>query len=220
MIGITLDRLGDALDDAVTELLALYPQLASALERDSGASEGERVTTSTNVHVLPVNLDVLAAVKMLHEQAWAAAHEARVHLAEPGDMVSLTGTIASTAILYRRLVGQGKPAQARHLAGQVFRWHRTVRAAIGLTLRDRPLRGTDGPVCCPLHDDPLTQLQQVGDEGHIDAEAAGDREAITWQRGGGLYCRHCGGGWGPGEYAFLGRLVGEQRLRIDRQATA
>lgn len=217
-----MHELGDQVDDAVTELLALLPKLAGALERDAGASDGEHVTTSANVHVLPVNLDVLAAAKMLQDEAWPAAYAARSWLAEPGDNISLADTIRSTAILYRRLVGRERNGPARQLAATVLRWHRTVRTAIGLSRRAVPLSGDDGPITCPLHDDPLTQLRQRGDEGTFDESARGDREAIRWQRGGGLYCplKDCSGAWGPSEYPFLGRLVAEQRLRLTRQESA
>jgi hypothetical protein len=215
-VSADLHRLGDQVDDAIAEILELYPRLATALERDAGTAEGERVTTSANVHVLPVNLDVLAAVNALREQAWPAAHAARTWLAEPSDGGSTLDTLASIGILYRRLVGKQLDQPARNLAGNVFRWHHLARRAVGLSLPDRPLRGDRGPICCPLHDDPRVQLHQYGDEGRIDPDAHGDREAITWQRGGGLHCRHCGGAWGPSEYAFLGRLVAEQRQRLTK----
>lgn len=219
---IDLYELGDQVDDAVTELLALLPALAAALERDAGTGDGERVSTSSNVHVLPVNLDVLAAAKMLQDEAWPAAHAARSWLAEPGDNLGLERTIGSTGVLYRRLVGRERNGQARHLAAAVLRWHRTVRTAIGLTRRAVPLAGGMGAVHCPLHDDPLVQLRQRGDEGTLDETARGEREAIRWQRGNGLYCpsRGCEGEWGPSEFAFLGRLVTEQRRRLVKQVGA
>lgn len=217
-----LHELGDQVDDAVTELLALWPKLAEALERDSGVNDGERVSSSTNVHTLPVNLDVVDAIKLIHEEAWPAAYAARSWLAEPGDMVSLETTIESIGILYRRLVGRGLNGQARNLAAAVLRWHHTARTAIGLSRRATPLQSDGGPVHCPLHDRELVVLRQRGDEGTLDETARGDREAIRWQRGGGLYCplKDCKGAWGPSEYPFLGRLVAEQRLRLTRQESA
>ncbi|MGI5232877.1 hypothetical protein [Actinoallomurus sp. CA-142502] len=217
-----LHELGDLVDDAVAELLALLPALAAALERDSGAGEGERVATSTNVHVLPVNGDVLTAALMLQDEAWPAAHAARSWLNEPGDNLGLERTLDSLGVLYRRLVGRQFNSQARRLAATVLRWHRVTRQAIGLSRRAVPLAGSMGAITCPLHDDPLVQLRQRGDEGTLDETARGDREAIRWQRGGGLYCpsRDCDGEWGPSEYAFLGRLVAEQRRRLAPQETA
>lgn len=217
-----LHELGDRVDDAIAELLTLLPALATALERDSGTGEGERVATSTNVHVLPVNGDVLAAAVMLRDEAWPAAYAARSWLAEPGQRGDLADTIDSLGVLYRRLVGRQLGGQAQRLAATVLRWHRTVRTAIGLSRRPVPLAGLDGPVTCPLHDDPLVQLRLRGDEGTLDETAHGDREAIRWQRGGGLYCpaRDCDGEWGPSEYAFLGRLVREQRRRLAPRETA
>lgn len=217
-----LYELGDQVDDAITELLTLWPKLAEALERDGGINDGERVSSSTNVHVLPVNLDVVDCVKRIHEEAWPTAYAARSWLGEPGDMVSLETTVESLGVLYRRLVGRGLNGQARNLAAAVLRWHRTARTAIGLSRRATPLQSDGGPVMCPLHDAPLTQLRQRGDEGTVDEAARGDREAIHWQRGGGLYCplKGCTGAWGPSEYPFLGRLVAEQRLRLTRQESA
>lgn len=216
----SLHRLGDRVDDAIADILELYPRLAAALERDAGTTEGERVTTSANVHTLPVNLDVLAAVNSLHEQAWPAAVFAREALGEPGHHVDIPTTLASLGVLYRRLVGRQLRRPARVLALDVFRWHHLARRAIGLSTPDRPLRGDGRPINCPQHDDPLIQLHQYGDEGRVDPDARGDREAITWQRGGGLHCRHCGRAWSPSEYPFLGRLVAEQRHRLTRKASA
>lgn len=217
-----LYELGDRVDDAVAELLTLLPKLAGALERDTGASDGEHVTTSSNVHVLPVNLDVLAAAKMLQDEAWPAAYAARSWLAEPGDNISLEETLRSCGILYRRLLGRERTGPARQLATTVLRWHHTVRTAVGLSRRAIPLAGSMGAVNCPLHDIPLVQLRQSGDEGTLDETAHGDREAIRWQRGNGLYCpsRECDGEWGPSEYPFLGRLVAEQRRRLTTREPA
>jgi hypothetical protein len=216
----SLHRLGDRMDDALAEILELYPRLAAALERDAGTAEGERVTTSTNVHILPVNLDVMAAINALYEQVWPAAEAAREALGEPMWRDDIPKTLASIGVLYRRLVGRQLRRPARVLAIDVFRWHYLMRRAVGLSTPDRPLRGNGRPIHCPLHDDPLVQLHQYGDEGRIDPTARGDREAIVWQRGGGLHCRHCGGAWGPSEYAFLGRLVAAQRHRINPKASA
>lgn len=217
-----LHELGDRVDDAIAEILTLLPALGAGLERDSGTGEGEHVATSANVHKLPVNLDVLAAAKMLRDEAWPAAYAARSWLAEPGQRGELDDTIESLGILYRRLVGRQLNGPARRLAADVLRWHRVTRQAIGLSRRAIPLAGVDGPVTCPLHDDPLVQLRQRGDEGTLDETAHGNREAIRWQRGGGLYCpsRDCDGEWGPSEYPFLGRLVAEQRLRLAKRVSA
>lgn len=217
-----LHELGDQVDDAVEELLALWPRLGAALERDAGTNEGERVSSSANVFTLPVNLDVLAAVKRIRDEAWPAASDARTVLAEPGDMLSIERTLESLGILYRRLAARGYVGEARKLAASVLRWHRVARTAIGLSRRATPLQGDGQPIFCPLHDQPLTQLRQRGDEGILDETARGDREAIRWQRGNGLYCpaRDCDGAWGPSEFAFLGRLVAEQRLRLTRQQSA
>jgi hypothetical protein len=219
-VSADLHRLGDAVDDAIAETLELYPRLASALERDTGATEGERVTTSTNVHTSPVNLDVLTVVNAMREQVWPVAEAAREALAEPGELGDVPEVLASLGVLFRRLVGKQLATEARCVALDVFRWRHMVRRALGLSTPDRPLRADGRPITCPRHDDPLVTLQQYGDEGRLDAQARGDREAITWQRGGGLHCQHCGSAWGPSEYPFLGRLVAEQRHRIERKASA
>ncbi|GAA0347773.1 hypothetical protein NE235_10635 [Actinoallomurus spadix] len=213
-----LHELGDQLDDAIAEILTLWPRLAGALERDAGLSEGERVATSTNVHTLPVNLDVMSAVRTLHDEAWLAVHRARALLGESAANRPIPDLVDSLGVLYRRLVGRGLNGEARRLAGTVFRWHRTIRAALGLSRPPLPVQGASGAVHCPLHDDPLVQLRQRGDEGRFDETANGDREAIRWQHGGGLYCPSpdCDGEWGPSEYPFLGRLVAEQRRRLAR----
>lgn len=217
-----LHELGDQVDDAVNELLVLWPQLANALERDAGASENERVTTTTTVTGVPVNVDVLYAIEMLQKETWWLAASARSVLHEPGTARSIEDAINSCAILYRRLVGRGYEAEAYQLAQIVLRWRYFARTAIGLSRRAKPLQGDGEPVFCPLHDSPLIQLRLRGDEGTLDLAAKGSREAITWRRGGGLYCplKGCDGAWGPSEYAFLGRMVAEQRFRIAKQESA
>jgi hypothetical protein len=215
-----LHILGDQVDQAVDELLMLWPQLAGALQRDQGAPNGERVTTSSTAHArIPVNADVLAAVEELHRDVWPAAWQARDVLGEPGRMVSMEETIRSTGVLYRRLVGRERGDEAKRLAGSVFRWHRLVRQAIGLSRHAQPLRGDNGEIVCPLHDDPLTVLRQRGDEGTLNDRRAGER--ITWRAGEGVYCPdpECRARWSPAEYGLLGRLVeaAEERRRADRE---
>lgn len=218
----TLYELGDQVDDAVNELLLLWPQLAHALQRDAGTSENERVTTSASVHTLPMNMDVLGAIRILQQETWPAALEARTLLNEPGAFRGTTKTIESCAILYRRLVGRGYDTEARELARIVLRWQHVTRTAIGLSRRAKPLHGDGEAVFCPLHDAPLVQLRLRGDEGTVNQDTRGNREAITWRSGGGLYCPHkgCRGEWGPSEFPFLGRLVAEQRARLAQHQQA
>lgn len=217
-----LYELGDQVDDAVEELLALWPKLHEALPRDAGGNDGERVTSRTNVFASLVNQDVSGAIKVLRDEASPAAMEARTVLGEPGDTAPMERTLESCGILYRRLVGRGYVGEARKLAASVLHWHRVARTAIGLSRRATPLQGDGRPVFCPLHDTQLVTLRQRGDEGALDDTAQGDREAIRWRRGDGLYCplKGCKGAWGPSEYPFLGRLVAEQRLRLTRQESA
>lgn len=217
-----LYELGDQVDDAVEELLVLWPKLHEALPRDVGVNDGERVSASSNVSASLVNQDVSGAIKLLRDEASPAAMEARTVLGEPGDAQPVERTIESLGILYRRLAARGYVGEARKLAASVVHWHRVARSAIGLSRRPTPLQGDGRAVHCPLHDAPLVTLRHRGDEGTLDETARGDREAIRWRSGGGLYCplRECAGGWGPGEFAFLGRLVSEQRLRLTRQESA
>ncbi|MBC6458404.1 hypothetical protein [Actinomadura sp. HBU206391] len=216
--GRELHALGDQVDQAVSELLTLWPQLASALERDQGGPANERVTTTANVHTIPVNGDVLAAVQELDRDAWPAVWKARDVLGEPGGRISIEETIRSTGVLFRRLVGREKPQDAKRLAHEVFRWHRLVRTAIGLSRRAQPLRGDRGEIRCPLHDDPVTTLRQRGDEGTLHDRRASER--ITWRSGEGVYCpdRECRARWTPAEYGLLGRLVeaAEERRKAER----
>lgn len=217
-----LYELGDRVDDAVEELLRLWPKLHDALPRDVGTVDGERVSATAEVSTLLVNLDVSKAIKLLRDEASPAAMDARTVLGEPGDAAPMERTLESIAILYRRLVGRGQVGEARKLAASVLRWHRVARTVIGLSRRATPLQGDGRPVFCPLHDAPLVTLRHRGDEGTLDETARGDREAIRWRSGGGLYCplRECDGEWGPGEFAFLGRLVAEQRTRLTREESA
>lgn len=214
-----LHALGDQVDQAVDELLMLWPQLAGALQRDQGAPSGERVTTSSTAHArIPVNADVLAAVEELDRDAWITVYRARQFLGEPSEMTSIQETIRSTGILYRRLVGRERGDEAKRLAGSVFRWHRLVRQAIGLSRHAQPLRGDGGEIHCPLHDDPLTVLRQRGDEGTLHDRRAVER--ITWRSGEGVYCPEetCRARWSPAEYGLLGRLVeAAQERRADEK---
>jgi hypothetical protein len=218
-----LHALGDQVDQAVAELLTLWPQLAGALQRDQGAPNGERVTTSSTAHSrTPVNADVLAAALELDQDAWITVYRAREFLGEPGEMVSVQETIRSTGILYRRLVGRERGDEAKRLAASVFRWQRVVRTAIGLSRRAQPLRGDNGEIVCPLHDDPIVTLRQRGDEGTLNDRRAGER--ITWRSGEGVYCpqSECRARWSPAEYGLLGRLVeaAEERRRAEQEKVA
>lgn len=217
-----LYELGDQVDDAIEELLTLWPKLQDALPRDVGTVDGERVTTTAEVSTVLVNLDVSKAITLLRDEASPAEMEARTVLGEPGDEQPMERTLESLGILYRRLAGRGYIGQARKLATSVLHWHRVARTAIGLSRRATPLQGDGRPVHCPLHDAPLVTLRRRGDEGTLDETARGDREAIRWRSGGGLYCplRECAGEWGPGEFPFLGRLVAEQRARLTREESA
>lgn len=217
-----LHELGDQVDDAVEELLVLWPKLHEALPRDAGGNDSERVRASANVFAALVNQDVSGAIKLLRDEASPAAMEARTVLGEPGDAQPVERTVESLGILYRRLAARGYVGEARKLAASVLHWRRVARTAIGLSRRATPLQGDGRPIFCPLHDAPLVTLRHRGDEGTLDETARGDREAIRWRSGGGLYCplRGCNGEWGPGEFAFLGRLVAEQRTRLSHQESA
>lgn len=203
-----------ALDDAVQELLVLWPALPTALPRDAGTQSGERVATSENVHTVPINVDVAAVITDLTRAIpdwarWAAEQagqgrndhaDIRVHLQRlPG--------------LYDALSAHGRTRDAQRLHDTVHAWLTRCRRALGLDLPDRPTG-----MRCPNHDDPLTALVQPGDHGQLryaklDTHGRPVDPQVTWQRVEVVLCRHCDAMWPPARYMWLGRLIKDADAR-------
>ena len=208
--------MSDDLDDAIAEILVLWPALPTALPRDAGVQSGERVATSENVHSVPLNVDVAAVLVDLRRAIpdWArwAAMAANVSLV--GDLVH---QLEQLPAIHHRLGEIGRTRDAERLNDAVNGWLTAARRALGLNRPDRPIGEH-----CPRHDDPLTPLIQPGDHGHL-RYAKLDRHGhpvdayIDWSRIEIVCCRHCDATWTPERYIHLGRLI--RQANRDRQAT-
>lgn len=205
------------LDDTIAELIVLWPALPTALPRDAGVQSGERVTTSENVHNIPLNPDVAAAILDLTRAIpewtnWAAEAAAESAIAHGGIPTHLQRIPA----LHDRLNGLGRTRDAAQLATAVHNWHDAARRALGLNRPDRHF-GED----CPRHDVPLTPLVIPGEHGHLryaklDTHGQPVDPTIEWQRLEVVLCRHCDAIWTPERYMLLGRLINQARR--DREA--
>jgi hypothetical protein len=205
------------LRDAVDELLILWPALPTALPRDAGTSDSERVTVSENVHTVPLNVDVAAVITDLGRAipewvAWAAEAAGEGLTAFAG----IPGHLKRIPALHDRLSGLGRTRDAERLTDTTQRWLTTTRRALGL---DRPDRSTG--LHCPRHDNPQTTLTQPGDNGHLrytklDTHGRPVDPQISWSRIEIILCRHCDSTWTPDRYMLLGRLI----RQADRDRTA
>lgn len=195
-----------SLDDAVQELLVLWPALPTALPRDAGVQSGERVTTSENIHSVPLNVDVAAVITDLNRAIpdwtrWAAT------TAGITPVNDLRGQLQQLPAIHHRLEELGRTRDADRLSTTVHAWLGACRRALGLDLPDRPT-----VMHCPNHDQPRTVLVQPGEHGQLqyaklDAAGRPVDPQVTWQRLEVVLCRHCDGMWTPARYMWLGRLI-------------
>lgn len=207
----------ETLDDVITELQVLWPALPGALPRDAGTQASERVSTSENVHTLPLNPDVAAVITDLTARipewvAWACQCAGETPTTHAG-IPLLLGRVPA---LYDRLSGQGRTRDAHRLADVAQHWLSACRRALGLNRPDRPI----GEMC-PKHDHPLTPLVQPGDHGHLrydrlNPDGQPVNPTVSWTRIELVLCRHCDAAWTPERYMHLGRLI--RQANRDRQA--
>lgn len=202
-----------ALIDDVTELLILWPHLAGALERDQGAAEAERVSGDAGAFGLPVNADVLEALRLLHLDVPVLAQWAAGVIAEPYLPRSVDDHIRHFPRFHERMLVTAAIQEAARLAAGVHSLLRQVKLAIGLRTVDRRLGQY-----CPLHDEPLRELIAPGDEGvlryrRLDRAGQPIAPAVEWRRSDCALCRHCGAAWEPSQYLLLGRLLREADTR-------
>lgn len=200
------------LDDAIQELLVLWPALPTALPRDAGVQSGERVATSENVHSVPLNVDVAAVITDLTRAIpdwtrWAA------NAAGTTAVTDLRGQLRQLPGIHRRLEDLGRTRDAQRLTDAVHGWLTACRRALGLDLPDRATG-----MNCPYHDEAITPLVQPGDHGQLryaklDSTGRPVDPQVTWQRVEIVLCRHCGSMWSPGRYMWLGRLIKDADAR-------
>lgn len=214
-----------ALADDVTELLILWPHLAAALERDQGVAEGERVSGDAGAFGLPVNADVLDALRTLAWEAPALAGWAATVISEPPVRRSIPDHLRQFPRFHERMLVTAATADAGELARRVRSMLRRVKIAVGLRTLDRHLGQF-----CPLHDDPLHELIAPGDEGvlryrRLDREGQPIAPAVEWRRSDCALCPHCKAAWEPRQYLLLGRLLRDADTRrlaadIERRGSA
>lgn len=181
---------GERLEEHVAELHLLQPALRTALEHDHTPMPGNRVTTGGISLTLPVNADVHRA---LEEIPYGYLH------GYPAD--------------FQQAVSAGDLAVAKRISRDVDHWRRLAKRALGLLHYDRPLGQP-----CPQHDEPLTELVALGDEGWLIR----DREGfyVRWHRDQRVWCRHCGSVWDTRQMLLLGRLLKWADQRRNSYASA
>lgn len=168
---------GHRLEEHIAELLLLTPALRAALARDHTPETGNRVTVGGITLSLPVNADV---------------HRALAEIP--------IGYLYSYTAQFWHAVTTGNEAAAKRISRDVDYWRRLAKRALGLLHYDRRLGQP-----CPQHDDPLTELVALGDEGWLRSDRHG--LYVDWTRDQRVWCRHCGSVWGPREMLLLGRLL-------------
>jgi hypothetical protein len=186
-----------SLGEAVAELQALMPALADALERDAGVSEQERVSGSTGMS-LPVNADVMAAIRTLETTLMGSIAYAAGQLNEPPPGYPVVRALEHVQRLYDKLSITDRRGSAARLSVTVQMALRRVKQALGLLLPDRFI----GEVC-PCCDE-MIELVIPGDEGFI---VPGPR--VDWVRRDYVMCRCCGTTWVASQYVLLERQIRE-----------
>ena len=212
--------MNDQLADAIDELQVLWPALPTALQIDGGTTTGERVTTSENVHTVPLNVDVAGVIHRLtwavpHWVAWASGQAGLGAFTAPA---SVPPSLRRVPGIHARLLELGHTRDAQRLADNVEGWRQDCRRVLGLNRPDEPFGEH-----CPYHDEHLTQLVRPGEIGHL-RYAKLDRAGypvgayVVWTRLDVVLCRHCDSIWTPSRYHFLARLV--RQADRDRAAAA
>jgi hypothetical protein len=203
------------LADIIDELQVLWPALPIALPRDAGTSNGERVTTSEQVHTVPLNVEVAAVITDLERAIpdWTSWAARTAGLGAHGDVPACLRQLPG---IHQRLLTLGRTRDAQRLADTAQRWLSAARKALGLDAPDQPFGEP-----CPRHDQPLTGLMRPGDVGHLHwtkLDRAGHPvdPTITWTHTDVVYCRHCDSIWTPDRYRFLYRLV--KQAKTEREA--
>jgi hypothetical protein len=202
-----------AFADDITELLILWPHLTVALERDQGVIAEERVSGDPGTFGLPVNADVLEALRLLHLDVPTLAQWAAGVVAEPHLGRAIDEHLRHFPRFHERMLVTAAVAEAGRLAASVHTLLRRVKLAVGLRTVDRRLGQY-----CPLHDDPLRELVAPGAEGELSyrrLDRAGQPIAptVTWTHTDCALCRQCGAAWAPGQYLLLGKLLLEADKR-------
>lgn len=205
----------------VDEVAVLWPELAAALERDQGATAGEKVATSGSMPRAPVNVDVLRAIEQLHNEIPATARWCAAVLGESPLGRDIPTLLRHIPRWHQRMSTRDAVADAAALAGLVWRWRAMAKSALGLLVPDRRLGQF-----CPGHDEHLVELVTPGDEGwlrwdRVDEAGRPVRASVTWTHTEAVLCRHCGTAWAPAQYLLLGRLLRDadrRRVRAGREA--
>lgn len=202
-----------ALVDEITELLILWPHLTAALERDQGVAEGEKVSGDPGTFGLPVNADVLDALRTLRVEVPGLASWAAGIVAEAPASRTVENHLRHLPRFHERMLVTAAIEQAAELAAAVHGLLREVKLAVGLRTVDRRLGQF-----CPLHDEPLRELIAPGDEGvlryrRLDRAGQPIAPAVEWRRSDCALCRHCGAAWAPSQYLLLGKLLREADAR-------
>lgn len=177
----------ERLAERIAELLLLTPALRDALARDHTPNAGNRVTIGGITLTVPVNEDV---------------HRALAEIP--------TGYLHGYVADFQHALSTGDLTTAKRITRDVDHWRRLTKRALGLLLYDRPLGQP-----CPQHDQPLTELVALGDEGWLIRDQHGFY--VRWHRDQRVWCRHCGSTWDQRQMLLLGRLL---KWAAERRAKA
>ncbi len=202
--------------EVCSNLQVLVPALGEAVARDQGTADEERVSAASVVPSLPVNTDVLTAVREVRDRLPALRHAAIVALGEwqkGRPYGTPEAALDHIPVLHNRLRARGLVHVAENLAQGTEAVLRVVQLALGLRTLDRPLGEP-----CPVHDEAIVGLVTPGDIGyleydHLDAQGRPVQPRVRWIRTEAVLCRHCGTSWSPGQYLLLGRMIKEAAAR-------
>jgi hypothetical protein len=205
---VTADIGPEQLAVIVDELEVLWPALPIALPRDGGTSSGERVTTSENIHTVPLNVQVAAVITDLTRGIpdWTRWASTAANLG-PTAASDIPACLRRLPGIHHTLLQQGRTRDAAKLADTAQSWLTAARRALGLDAPDQAFGET-----CPRHDTPLQPLITPGDIGHLrwtklDRAGYPVDPTITWTHIDVVLCRHCDSIWTPDRYRFLYRLI-------------
>jgi hypothetical protein len=171
------DQTRQRLIEHLDELAQLTPALQDALQRDHTPETGNKIAIGGVTLSIPINTDVLRAL----------------------DEIPI-GYLHNCLADYEHALSIGNTAAARQIGRNAEHWRRLTKRALGLLQYDRTLNQP-----CPQHDEPLTELLALGDEGWLHHDNHG--YYVQWQKDQRIWCRHCGSLWQPNQMLLLGRLL-------------
>jgi len=197
---VTGDPAGFAEDCA--ELGELWPQLAEALQKDTGATSGATAITASE----PFNLDVMRAMVELSAQVPVTTAWAAERCGEPWRPRPVPTCLHNLPRFHERLLALQIATTAQAVEQDVRRWRRLAKLALRLI---DPSWDLPSWVVCTAHEVPSTPLRHVGAERAIVWEVVQEegkpkkKPSTVLMRDGYWLCEHCGQTWPTAQWELL-----------------